>query len=201
MIGQCFEFLEAIITENNLILTFMAHRLAENAEIQERLYDECMEIRSRLGDEHLTYDDLSGMKYCEMVINEALRMCEITPELRRRATKKYVLENSNGCKVVVNPGDAIWMPVFTMQNDPKYFPNPTKFDPERFSDENRKSHVPGTYAPFGMGPRDCIGCQYVVAELKITFYYLLLNFKIDKVDNASKCDKFPIRFQRRMQIN
>lgn len=201
MIGQCFEFLEAIITENNLILTFMAHRLAENAEIQERLYDECMEIRSRLGDENLTYDDLSGMKYCEMVINEALRMCEITPELRRRATKKCVLENSNGCKVVVNPGDAIWMPVFTMQNDPKYFPNPTKFDPERFSDENRKSHVPGTYAPFGMGPRDCIGCQYVVAELKITFYYLLLNFKIGKVDNASKCDKFPIRFQRRMQIN
>lgn len=43
MIGQCFEFLEAIIIENNLILTFMAHRLAENAEIQERLYDECME--------------------------------------------------------------------------------------------------------------------------------------------------------------
>lgn len=201
MIGQCFEFLEAIIIENNLILTFMAHRLAENAEIQERLYDECMEMRSRLGDENLTYDDLSGMKYCEMVINEALRMCEITPELRRRATKKFVLETRNGNKIVVNPGDAIWMPVFTMQNDPKYFPNPKKFDPERFNDENRKSHVPGTYAPFGMGPRDCIGCQYVVAELKITFYYLLLNFKIDKVHNASKCDKFSIKFQRRMQIN
>lgn len=89
-----------------------------------------------------------------------------------------------------------------MQQDPKYFPNPTKFDPERFSDvRNRKSHVPGTYAPFSMGPRDCIGCQYVIAELKITFYYLLLNFKIDKVYNASNCDKFSIKFQRRTQFN
>lgn len=80
-------------------------------------------------------------------------MCMIAPELRRRATKSYILENSNGAKVEIKPGDAVWLPSFILQNDPRYYSNPLVFDPDRFSDENRKSHVAGTYAPFGMGPR------------------------------------------------
>lgn len=184
LISQCFEFYESVITENNVITAFLAERLAENPDIQSRLYDEYVDIKDRYGDNQLTYDILNGMKYAERVINEAFRMCPIATELKRRATKPYVLENRNGEKVVINPGDAVWLPAFILQNDAQYYPNPSVFDPERFNDDNRKAHVPGTYAPFGLGPRDCIGCQHPMAELKIIFYHLLLQFTIDKIDDC-----------------
>lgn len=133
----------------------MARRLAEHPDIQQRLYNECVEIKTRIGDNQLNYETLIDMKYAEMVIYEGLRMCPIATELKRRATKPYVLENGNGAKITINPGDAIWLPAFILQNDPKYYPNPTEFDPERFNDENKKAHVSGSYAPFGLGPRDC----------------------------------------------
>lgn len=43
------------------------------------------------------------------------------------------------------------------KKDPQFFPEPERFQPERFSDENKHNIVPGTYVPFGVGPRNCIG--------------------------------------------
>ncbi|XP_055312288.1 cytochrome P450 9e2-like [Sitodiplosis mosellana] len=183
LVSQCFEFYESVITENNLITTFVMQKLAEHPEIQERLYDEMVEIESRLDGNGLSYDGLIAMKYTEMVINEAFRMCEIAPLLKRRATRSYILENGNGEKVKIQPGDAVWLPTYILQNDPQYYPNSKVFDPERYSDENRKAHVAGTYAPFGIGPRNCVGCFYPMAELKLTLYHLLVHFTIECVAN------------------
>lgn len=138
-----------------MIITFIARQLANNSHIQERLYNEIIKLKSRCGESQLTNDDVNDMKYAEMVIQEGLRMCPIVTELKRRATKSYVFEDYNGEKVDIKPGDAVWLPAFTMQTDPQYYPNPAEFDPERFNEDNRKSHVTGTYAPFGLGPRDC----------------------------------------------
>lgn len=44
--------------------------------------------------------------------------------------------------------------------DPKYFPKPEVFDPERFNDENKKNIVPGSYIPFSIGPRNCVVCLH-----------------------------------------
>lgn len=170
-------------------------KLAANHDIQRRLYDEMVEVKKRMDGNDLTYELINGMKYAEMVIFEGLRMCKIAPELKRRATRPYVLENSNGDTVTIQPGDGVWLPAFILQNDPQYYPSPEKFDPERFSDENKKSHVPGTYGPFGMGPRDCIGCLYPMAELKITLYHLLVNFSIESVNDMSNSVKLVQRAQ------
>ena len=45
----------------------------------------------------------------------------------------------------------------SLHRDPEYFPDPEKFYPERFSDENKQKIVPFSYLPFGSGPRNCIG--------------------------------------------
>lgn len=141
-----------------MITAFLAKRLTENPDIQERLYEEMVSIKSRVGDGALTNEILNEMKYAGMVINEGLRMCKIAPFLKRRATKPYVLENDNGDSITVRPGEALWLPAFIMQNDPKYYKNPSVFDPKRFNDENRKNHINGTYAPFGIGPRKFFLC-------------------------------------------
>jgi len=190
MISQCLVFYLSVITENNVLLNFIGQALVDNSDIQKRVRDEMLTIQKQLNGSELTAETLRDMKYTDMVISEALRMCSIAPQLKRRATKPYTLTHSNGATVQVRPGEAVWMPAHTIQNDEQYYPNPTKFDPERFSDENKDSIQTGTYAPFGLGPRDCTGCRYSVMETKLTFFYLLQHFellpsgKVPKAKNA-----------------
>lgn len=186
LISQCFEFIESVVTENNVLITFIMKQLAHRKEIESRLFDEFNSIREELNGEELNYDALNKMKYLEMVIDEGLRMCPIATELHRRAVKRYTLTGNNGVSVPIKPGDAVWIPMYTIHMDEKYFPNPKVFDPERFNERNRKNIIRGTYAPFGIGPRDCIGCRYTVAEVKIFFYYVCLNYTVDSCSSSNE---------------
>ena len=78
--------------------------------------------------------------------------------LDRRCVKDYTLPTEP--PFTLKPGDLVWVPVYALHHDPDYFPDPEKFDPERFSDENRGNIKNCTYLPFGSGPRNCIGNAY-----------------------------------------
>lgn len=93
--------------------------------------------------------------------------------------------------------------------DSKYFPDPERFDPERFSDENRKTIVQGSYMPFSIGPRNCVvsspqifmkisvfkiqlqGSRYALMFMKVSIYYLILNFQIDMCEKST----YPIQLK------
>lgn len=62
-----------------------------------------------------------------------------------------------GSDVTIEKGTPIFIPMFGLHYDEKYFPEPNKYDPERFSEENLAKIVPFSYIPFGEGPRNCIG--------------------------------------------
>jgi len=81
-------------------------------------------------------------------------MYSITMILFRRATKNYQVP---GESLVIEKGQMIILPAYSIHNDPKYYPNPGTFDPERFSTEEKAKRRNGTYIPFGDGPRLCIG--------------------------------------------
>lgn len=76
------------------------------------------------------------------------------PFLDRRCTKDYQIPGTN---VRIDKGTAIFISTMGLQYDPNYFPEPEKFIPERFSEENKDNIQPFTYLPFGEGPRNCIG--------------------------------------------
>jgi cytochrome P450 family 6 len=59
--------------------------------------------------------------------------------------------------VVAEKGTQVYVSILGMHRDPEYYPDPEKFDPERFNDDNKKSRLSFTYLPFGDGPRNCIG--------------------------------------------
>lgn len=160
--------------------------MAQKKEIQNNLFDEFNLIKNELNGKNLTCDSLNKMKYFDTVIDEGLRMCPIATELHRRATKRYTLIGKNDISVPIKIGDAIWIPMYTIHMDEKYFESPNEFNPERFNEVNRKNIIRGTYAPFGIGPRDCIGCRYTVAELKTFFYYVCLNFTIDTCSTVNE---------------
>jgi cytochrome P450 family 9 len=109
----------------------------------------------------------------------------------RICTKTFEMVNNDGTKVTLNVGDGILMPVAPLHHDPKYWPNPDKFDPERFSDANKDKIVPFTYLPFGLGPRNCIGSRFALMEAKAIFYYILLKFRIEKSSKMA----YPIKLK------
>lgn len=156
--SQCFLFFLAGFESSSSLRCLAVHELAENPHVQKRLIEEIDEVRQQLDGKPLTYEILVKMQYLDMVVSETLRKWPPAIIIDRTCTKNYqFVDDVTGHKFQMNRGENLWIPVFGLHRDPRYFPNPEVFDPERFSDENRDSIQPFTYIPFGVGPRNCIG--------------------------------------------
>jgi len=139
------------------LLQATTYEMAKNPVIQEELYREISDVIKELDRKPVTYEALHKMKFMDMVISESLRKHPPFVQMDRHCTKTYNMDLGNGKTLTINKGDLVFLPFYQLHRDPEYFPNPEKFDPYRFSDENKNSIVSGTYLPFGNGPRGCIG--------------------------------------------
>jgi cytochrome P450 family 6 len=87
-------------------------------------------------------------------ISETLRKYPPFPMILRKCSRDYTIPDT---QITLKKGVNVGIPILGLHNDPKYYPNPEKFDPERFSEENKRSRPAFTWLPFGEGPRLCIG--------------------------------------------
>lgn len=112
------------------------------------------------------------------VKTETLRKYPVVPGLNRRCTKEYTLPGTN---IVLPVGTNIGIPTISLHNDPKYYPNPKRFDPERFSAANKsgKTFNDMPYLPFGDGPRNCIGMRMGKLFTKAGVAIILQKFRIE----------------------
>lgn len=164
IISQCFLFFAAGFDTTASALSFIAHELAINPQAQETLFEECAQTQRELDGKPIQYDSLLKLKYLDQVVSEGLRMWPPAVFTDRVCNKDYQYEDeTGGGKVLITKGTQVWIPIYGIHHDAKYFANPDRFIPERFSDENKDSIVPGTYIPFGVGPRNCIGKLEFVA--------------------------------------
>jgi cytochrome P450 family 6 len=92
------------------------------------------------------------------VFTETLRKYPPLPFLDRKCCSDYELPAPNGNGTITLPaGTGVYIPVLALHYDPTYFPEPEKFDPDRFTEEIKSSRPNCTYIPFSDGPRICIG--------------------------------------------
>ena len=168
---------------SSTLISFTLYELALNPDIQERLREE---IKSELSNNEgkLTFEIIVGAQYLDQVINESLRKYPPIPTITRKSTKDYTIPGTN---LNISKGTSIFLPVYSFHHDPEYYPEPEKFDPERFSpgDDVRTRH-PFTFLPFGEGPRICLGLRFGLMQSKIAIAKILQNYKI------SPSDKTPI---------
>lgn len=189
LMAQCFIFFFAGFETVSTVMTFMAYELILNSDVQTKLQREIDETDKKLNGNPLTYEEVQSMKYMDMVVSETLRKWPAAPVVDRLCTKPFTLEYDDK-KLDIEVGRNFYIPIYPLHHDPEHYENPSKFDPERFSDANRDKISKAFYAPFGIGPRNCIGSRFALLEVKTIFYYLLRNFNFEATSNT----KVPIEF-------
>ncbi|XP_018336207.1 cytochrome P450 9e2-like [Agrilus planipennis] len=158
------------------IMSFAFAELAVNPNVQKKLNEEINGVFERTGGK-VKYEDIQQMKYMDMVTSETLRKWSGLTD--RKAVKSYTIYQGNGKQPLkVEKDDMIWIPMYAIHRDSKYYPDPEIFDPERFSDERKHEIKPFTYLPFGTGPRNCIGMRFALLEVKIALFNILLHFEV-----------------------
>lgn len=100
-------------------------------------------------------------------------MYPAVPMLLRTCTQNYRIPDSD---FTVERGTVVYIPIYGLHHDAEYYPDPQKFDPERFSENNKQLIPHYAYLPFGEGPKICIGehrtFNYYVAcliSIRITY--------------------------------
>ncbi|CAH2108029.1 unnamed protein product [Euphydryas editha] len=158
-----------------IAMTFMMMALANEPEIQDKIYDEICQV---LGDSDRspTTDDLSEMKYLECCMKESLRLYPSVPLIARHLREEIVLGD-----YTVPADTSAFIFIYDMHRRPDVFPYPERFIPERFLPENCANRHPYAYIPFSAGPRNCIGKKFAMLEMKTMMCKLLRRFRLEPI--------------------
>ncbi|XP_050300190.1 uncharacterized protein LOC126738794 [Anthonomus grandis grandis] len=178
MVGSALQFFVAGFETVSNVLSFMLYELAIHPDIQRRLRKEILEHTDEDG---LTYESLNNMKYLDMCVSEGLRKYPTLPFLDRVCNADYKISD----KITIEKGTKIFVPLLAMHYNKELFPDPYKFDPERFAD---KSLINADnmlyYMPFGEGPRICIGNRFGLIGVKTAIAAILSKYELVKSDQT-----------------
>ena len=155
-------------------MSYICFELARNPDIQRRLREEVDQAIEDNNGELPNYYGTQNLEYLDMVFHETLRLHTALGFLQRGALEDYTIPGTN---ITLKKGDEIYFNVVGMHADPKHFPNPDKFDPERFSKEGKESRHSYAFAGFGHGPRNCIGRRFALMEAKMAIVALLSKYE------------------------
>lgn len=165
-----------------------AYYLALNPDAQERVI---AEVDKSCSEGMLTYDALQEMAYLDACIKEALRLSSSEIFLARLCTEETTVAG-----VPFKPGMCVEVPLAGINRDPEYFPEPEKFNPDRFLSEGKDSVKPFTFMPFGAGPRNCVGMRLGLLQAKAFLASLIRRVKLETCPETM----VPLKYKPRMLL-
>ncbi|RZC35581.1 p450 domain containing protein [Asbolus verrucosus] len=171
--AQCAVFFVANFETSSTLMTFALFELAKNQYIQEKVRNEINKLLNKYNGS-ITYDFIDELKYMNQVLDEILRKYPPVPFIRRRCVKDYKIPDED---IVIEKGTIVVIPILGIHHDKEYYPDPDKFDPERFSEENKSCRHHYAHLPFGEGPRICIGKRFGLMQSKVGLTSLLKNYR------------------------
>ncbi|CAG9819596.1 unnamed protein product [Phaedon cochleariae] len=184
--AQCFVFFVAGFETSATTMTFALLELALNQDIQDELRKEIiMVLEKHYG--KLTYEAIMQMSYLDKVVHETLRKHPPIPGTPRVCNTDFKIPDT---EVIIEKGTRIHIPFQAIHRDPEYYPDPEKFDPERFNEENKAKRHPFAFLPFGEGPRVCIGARFGLLQAKVGLCAILRKFRVT-LDEKTKT---PIKY-------
>jgi cytochrome P450 len=137
-------------------LSWTWYLLSQNPECERLFHAEIdRELRGRLA----TFDDVPRLRYVEMVLAESMRLYPSAWAMGRYARADFQLGD-----FFLPAKTTVLMSQFITHRDARFFPDPLRFDPERFTLDAKSRRTKLTYFPFGAGVRQCIGESFAWME-------------------------------------
>jgi cytochrome P450 len=189
-------------TANALTWTF--YLLSQNPVIESRLHKELHSIVGEDGDgEHntsITVDDVPKLEYTNKILIESMRLYPPAWTLGRQAINDYSVG-----KYVIPAGSIILMSQYVMHRDQRYFPEPDRFYPDRWTQEFKRRLPRFCYFPFGGGSRSCVGEPFALIEATLLIAIICKNWKM-RLAPEQKVSMKPLitlrpKYGMRMKLN
>ncbi|CAL8096999.1 unnamed protein product [Orchesella dallaii] len=188
IVDNCILFLMAGFDSTSNTLAFALHLLATEPEIQERAYEEIMR---EIGDLKLiSAEDSRKLAYIEQIVYETLRLFPPVPVFLHRECKETVTIKG----ITIPAGTVCETPPWVLHRDEEYWPEPDKFDPDRFAPENQTETQKFAFAPWGKGPRMCIGARFALIEATTTLAKILRQFRVLPAANFNRNMKVQVKY-------
>ncbi|KAL7026345.1 hypothetical protein ACKWTF_013877 [Chironomus riparius] len=174
VLAQCFLFFLAGSDTSSTTISFALTELAYNEDMQDKLRSEIIENTENTNGE-ISYETLHEMTFLNQVVSETLRMYTPGFTLLRQSSEDFKVPET---KVTMKKGSNVWVPTLAFHFDERFWKEPSKFDPERFTQEEIAKRPSQCYFPFGEGPRNCIGMRFGLVNVKFGIAMILKNFKV-----------------------
>jgi len=151
-------------------LSWSAFLLAKHPEYQDQLRAEVQQIT---GSGPLKVEHAPGLRFAEQVFQEALRLYPPATSIARQAAEPVEIGG-----VSIPRGALVFVSVYSIHHDARWFPDPERFQPERFSPTGTTEVPEHAFLPFGLGPRACIGRRFSMMEGTLVLAEMVRQFEI-----------------------
>lgn len=160
-------------------LSFALYYLTQHPQALARAQAEVDMLWGQVDDPEPTFTDIPKLRYVRAVLDEALRLWPTAPAYLRAARTDTVL----GGRYRMSQGDWILVLLPLLHRDPQVWPDPDRYDPDRFAPGQAKSRPPHAYKPFGTGQRACIGRQFALHEAVLALGLVLHRYHLTPRDD------------------
>ncbi len=154
-----------------LALSWTLLLLSQNPAVEQKLVGELERV---LAGRRPEGRDVDQLVYTRQVVEEGLRLRPPVWGIGREALSDIEIGGH-----VIEKGTQIFIMQWVLHRDPRFFPDPERFDPDRWSPERRESVPPNASLPFGAGPRKCIGTHFAMLELVLILASIVQRFHVE----------------------